>query len=133
MGKRENKAFVETVKAKGRINLPEAVELAESLGVFGEIDEEEAVEQEKKRIVRGLIAGIRDEDGERILRSAVENETKKRSFFNIPLANKGIIKYLLSFTNAVLRKNQKIKTYLTGRKQVLEGQVSIDDLKQNTN
>jgi len=124
------KAFIERCRAMGRVSIDEALEIAESMGMFDDDYAEGAIERDKKQHIRFLLSHVYDAaDGclERALRSVrLERGRVYVDIFNT--ANITELNLLIREENRRIQESKRIISSLKRVKHMIQGQISLEEI-----
>ena len=120
-----NKRFIEQCRAKGRVSIDEALDIAQSIGLFDDINIREAIERDKKQQIRFLLSHVYDA-GERAIRSVrLERGRVYIDLYNA--ANITELNLLIRAENQRIQKSKRIISSLKRVKTMIQGQITLED------
>ena len=130
-----NKQFVLNCRARGRLTIDDAVEIAEEMGLFENEDPEIIMLRDKKQQVRLLLSRVTS-DNERVIRSIRLGDES----FYVDLANSANrleLNLLIKIEEAKIRRSQKIVDSLRKisnrrkKDRPIDGQLNLDEFFQD--
>ena len=123
-----NQQFIQECRSRGQLTIDDAMEIANSLGLFDGDKSDIVLERAQKQKIRNLLSGA-TRSGERTIRS-VKLENGR---FYIDLLNPANIVELNMLINAENRRIKQSKSIVRSLKRVrhmIEGQLSLEDIFQ---
>jgi len=120
-----SKRFIKECRAKGRVSIDEALDIAQSIGLFDDINIREAIERDKKQQIRFLLSHVYDA-GERAIRSVrLERGRVYIDLYNA--ANITELNLLIRAENQRIQKSKRIISSLKRVKTMIQGQITLED------
>ena len=119
------KDFITKCRAKGRVSIDEALEIAEGLGLFDHIDIRDSVERDRKQSIRFLLSHVYDY-GERSMRSVrLERGRVYIDLYNA--ANITELNMLIMAEKQRIQQSKRIINSLRRVKHMIQGQISLEE------
>ena len=140
MSKKKNplsSEFNNEVARLEKFTLLRAMQIADEIGIFDDYDFDRAIERDKRVQVRSLIGSMRDENGERIVRSYKDKLMQSRQYLNVLVTrDTEALDEIIRNERDIMDSHSHIIIYVSRRKGEIEGQISIEEWmkqKEETN
>jgi len=121
-----SKDFIELCRKEGKLSIDHALEIAENIGLFDDINSEIVLENVKKQKIRQLLGRVTS-DGERTMRSV--RLKSGRVYIDLHnAANLYEINALIRAENERIAKSKRIINSLKkAKRMIIDGQISLDE------
>jgi len=121
-----SKDFIDLCRKEGKLSIDQALEIAENIGLFDDINSEIVLENVKKQKIRQLLGRVTS-DGERTMRSV--RLISGRVYIDLHnAANLFEINALIKAENERIAKSKRIINSLKkAKRMIIDGQISLDE------